>query len=81
MADGVGKLDRRKTTAKVLPAREALSLISTDGLDAAGFDSHRDAAASGRTESSTSDGRSLQVTDRPRLLGDLTADSARRRRT
>jgi hypothetical protein len=82
MGDGVKrKIDRRRTDAKVLSAREALPLISTDSLDDAGFDSFNDEAASGGTEESgTSDHRSIQVTDRQHLLADLTATWARRRR-
>jgi hypothetical protein len=69
MADGVRKLDRRRTTAKVLPAREALSLISTDALDGAGL---ADTPARGRSEEPVTRGdRRIQVSDRRRLLGDL----------
>ena len=69
------KPDRRRTKAKVLPAREALSLISTDGLDAGGF---ADRPAGGRSEEPVAgDGRRIQVSGRRRLLGDLGAGSRR----
>jgi hypothetical protein len=79
MGDGVKKqTDRRRTEAKVLPAREALSLISTGPPDAAGY--ANTAGRGGSNDSVKRDGRRIQVSDRERLLGDLTAFWARRRR-
>ena len=56
--------DLREPEAKVLPAREALSLISTDPLSDYGIElPDTDAAASGGGEESvTSDDRTLEST-------------------
>jgi hypothetical protein len=79
MGDGVKKqTDRRRTEAKVLPAHEALSLISTNPLAAADFADGT--VPEWREESVTSDERTLQVSDRQRLLRDLPGLWARRRR-
>jgi hypothetical protein len=60
-AESMKKDDLRGVEAKVLPAREALSLISTDSLSDYGVElPGTDAAASGGGEESvTSDDRTL----------------------